>query len=53
LPGWGDGCGWIEREVVIIQLLFYYYILLIIYNNKVSRLTICENADVKSEKLKK
>ena len=31
---------------------FYYYILYIIYNNRVSCLTICGNADVKSEKVK-
>jgi len=40
-------------EVVIILLLFYYYILYIIYNNKEFYLTEYENADVKSEKLKK
>jgi len=46
---------WMDREgggnySIIILLL---YIIIIIYNNKVSLLTICENADVKSEKLKK
>ena len=38
---------------IIIYYIYNIYIIYIIYNNKVSYLTICGNADVKSEKLKK